>query len=307
MISRRQFLAGGTASVLALPAWLHAAGGTGTFRFGVIADTHIIDEFYRGPEGNEEDTWTIFQTTARLTAAREALNNLTPPVDMVFVVGDYFHDYPSTDLDFFFSHTTRVDHAKALVDGFRMPVHIGFGNHDYAVPRVSREVSHELFRRKLGVEPYYAVNHRGIRFIHVNNCLGATWDPASTRYDKKLGSLGEIQLAWLDAQLTDRVPTFVFVHFPLKSMVEREVADLGLPTLLRKHADTVRCVFSGHLHRWIDYGRHYGPSHLAVASTRYDQDACLIVEVDSNTGSYRCLNLDLVEWGTHFSRSLAAM
>ena len=34
-----------------------------------------------------------------------------------------------------------------------MPVHIGFGNHDYAVPGVSREASHELFRCKLGVKP----------------------------------------------------------------------------------------------------------------------------------------------------------
>ena len=75
-----------------------------------------------------------------------------------------------------------------------MPVHVGFGNHDYAVPQVSREASHELFRRKLGVQPYYAVDHRGWKFIHVNNFLGTTWQAGHADYRKQVGSLGETQL-----------------------------------------------------------------------------------------------------------------
>ena len=66
-----------------------------------------------------------------------------------------------TRREFIQKNHTRIDRAKALTDGFRMPVHVGFGNHDYAVPQVSREASHELFRRKLGIKPYYAVDHRG--------------------------------------------------------------------------------------------------------------------------------------------------
>ena len=120
----------------------------------------------------------------RLTAARDALNALRPALDLVFLVGDYFHDYPSADLDFYFKNTTRIDRAKALTDGFRMPVHVGFGNHDYAVPKVSREASHELFRRKLGVKPYYAVDHRGWKFIHVNNFLGTTWEAGHANYQQ---------------------------------------------------------------------------------------------------------------------------
>ena len=157
----------------------------------------------------------------------------------MFLVGDYFHDYPSPDIDFYFKNTTRIDRAKALTDGFRMPFHAGFGNHDYAVPTVSREMSHELFRRKLSLAPYYAVEHRGIKFLHLNNFLGATWDPKSPAFDQKTGSLGETQLTWLDAQLAERKPTFVFVHFPLPAIAEREVADLGLVSVLRKHQGTV--------------------------------------------------------------------
>ncbi len=271
------------------------------FYIGLIADTHIIDERYTGPESNQEDTESILKSTERLTAARDVLNLLTPALDKVFLIGDYFHDYPSADVDFYFANTTRIDRAKAITDGFRMPVHIGFGNHDYGVPKVSREASHEIFRRKLSLGPYYAIDHRGWKFIHLNNFLGATWTFGDEKYNKSQGSLGEEQLQWLDAQLSEQKPTFLFVHFPLSRIVSTEIADFGLHPLLKRHAPTIRHVVSGHLHRWIDGGRAFGPPHLVIAATRYDPDAYLVAELDARQGTYRFLNLDLVEWNTHFS------
>lgn len=303
--SRRSFLAGTAAGLIAWPSFLEAQRERGTFHVGVIADTHIIDDFYKGPEGSPEDTESIFKTEERLVAARAVLNALTPALDLVFLVGDYFHDYPSTDLEFYFTNRTRVDRAKAITDGFRAPVHVGFGNHDYAVPKVSRDVTHELFRRKLGLKPYYAVDHRGWKFIHVNNFLGDTWLAGHERYNRQRGSLGEEQLLWLEAQLAERIPTFVFVHFPLSAIAPVEHADLGLHTLLKRHAATVQRVISGHWHRWVDVGDQFGPPHLVMAATRYDADAYLVVEVDA-AGTHRLLNLDLVEWNTHFSRPYAA-
>lgn len=302
MLTRRQFLHV-TAAGLVVPPFWQSTPGAETFYVGVIADSHIIDAFYKGPEGSPEDTESIFRTSERLAAARQALNALRPALDLVFLVGDYFHDYPSTDLDFYSKQTTRIDHAKALTDGFRMPVHVGFGNHDYAVPLVSRDASHELFRRKLGLKPYYAVDHRGWKFIHVNNFLGTTWQAGHASYRKQRGSLGEEQLNWLEAQLSERKPTVVFVHFPLSAIEPVEVADLGLHSLLKRHASTVQRVISGHWHRWVDVGREYGPPHLVIAATRYDADAYLIVEIDAKAGIHRPLNLDLVEWKTHFSRA----
>jgi hypothetical protein len=290
------------AGLLAWPSFLDARSDADTFHIGLIADTHIIDGFYKGPESNPEDTESMFKTEERLTSARGVLNSLTPALDLVFLVGDYFHDYPSQDLEFYFTNTTRIDKAKALTDGFRMPVHVGFGNHDYAVPKVSRELTHELFRRKLGLKPYYAIDHKGWKFIHVNNFLGATWQVGHAQYNRSQGSLGEEQLQWLDAQLSERKPTFVFVHFPLRAVVATEHADLGLHTLLKRHASTVQRVISGHWHRWVDVGTEYGPPHLVMAATRYDEDAYLVVEVDAKAGTHRLLNIDLVEWNTHFSR-----
>ncbi len=194
MFTRRRFLQTTGVGLIAWPSFLDARVEADTFHVGVIADTHIIDDFYKGPEGNALDTETIFQTTKRLEAARTVINNLNPPIERVFLVGDYFHDYPSIEHDFYFKNQTRLDHAKALTDGFKMPVHVGFGNHDYAVPKVSREMSHQLFREKLKLKPYYSVEHKGYKFIHLNNFLGETWNPASKDYNRGTGSLGLEQL-----------------------------------------------------------------------------------------------------------------
>lgn len=160
MITRRRFLQASGAGLLVAPSYLDARGDADVFHVGLIADTHIIDGFYTGPEDNPEDTASILLTEERLTAARGVLNGLTPALDLVFLIGDYFHDYPSPDLEFYFANETRLDRARRLTDGFHAPVHVGFGNHDYAVPKVSRELTHELFRRKFALQPYYAIDHR---------------------------------------------------------------------------------------------------------------------------------------------------
>lgn len=295
--SRRTFL---TAAGGALPCL--AAPPANTFRFAVIADSHIIDGLYKGPEGNAEDTESILHSAERLTKARDFLNALTPPAERVFLVGDYFHNYPSRDIDFYFQNETRLDIAKKITDGFKVPVHVGFGNHDYAVPNVSREASHELFRRKFNVKPYYLVEHRGFKFVHLNNFLGDTWTAGHAGYKKETGSLGEDQLNWFESELREHKPTFVFIHYPLYIVQPRERADYGLHPLIKAHRDTIQLVVSGHWHRWFEFGRSFGPQHLVMAATRYDPNAYLIVDVDTQAMRHRLVNLDLVDWNTHFSK-----
>ncbi len=303
-MNRRHALtvAGGGVLSLAGPRLLDADPSSGKFRFAVIADSHIIDEFYRGPEGSPEDTESIFKTTERLTAVRGFLNAVKPGLDLTFLVGDYFHNYPSADVDFYFQHKTRLDIAKEITDGFTMPVYPGFGNHDYAVPQVSRDVSHELFRRKFNVKPYYSVQHKGFQFIHLNNFLGETWTPGAPRYNKGQGSLGEEQLNWFEAELSRHIPSFVFIHYPLSIVAPDEKAGYGVHSLVKKYRETIQLVVSGHWHRWFEFGRSYGPPHLVIAATRYDPNAYLIVEADPKAATHRLLNLDLVDWNTHYSK-----
>jgi hypothetical protein len=308
-ISRRQFnsIAAATmAANLTRSLWARevVADPSGKkFYLALISDTHIIDSFYaKGSENGIEDNESILRTSERLTITRDLINSLTPAVEQVFVLGDYFHNYPSTDYDFYFKNTTRLDNAKALTDAFKMPVHLAFGNHDYDVHRVPRDMSHRLFKAKFNAEPYSAVEHKGWKFLLLNNFLGSTQDKASAVFNPSTGSLGETQLQWLEAQLQQGKPTFVFVHYPLLSIQPTEYADLGLHTLLRKYRDTTQLVVTGHLHKWIDFARTYGPQHYIMAATRYDPNALMLLEVDTQTAKWRWINSDLVEWSTHYAK-----
>jgi hypothetical protein len=307
-ITRRQFgllSAGALGSSLTRSLWAReasSASGGRYFYFAVIADTHIIDNLYHGQESNTFDTDSLQHSAGNLASARTLINSLDPPIEQVFLVGDYFHNYPSPDYDFYFKNKTRLDNAKALSDGFKMPVHVGFGNHDYDVPAVPRETSHRLFEAKFATKPYYSVEHKGYQFVQLNNFLSVTWNPTSTAGDRSQGSLGQEQLNWLEAQLQERKPTFVFIHYPLWLVTPTEFNDYGLHPLLRKYKDTIQFVVSGHWHKWVDFAHTYGPQHYTVAATRYDPNAYMLIEVDRERNTWRFLNESLVEWSTHYSK-----
>jgi predicted MPP superfamily phosphohydrolase len=309
MLDRRQFgiLAGGSlGSLLTQKLWAErtrAAASPDTFYFALVADTHIIDNFYiKGSENGVEDNESILLTTPRFTSARDLINSLNPAIEQVFLIGDYFHNYPSTDYDFYFRNTTRLDNAKAISDGFKMPVHLGFGNHDYDVKHVPREMSHRLFEAKFNAKPYSVLDYKGYKFIHLNNFLGSTQDRNSVDFNPGIGSLGEEQLHWFEAQLEQRKPAFVFIHYPLIADRPTEFSDYGLYPLLLKYQDTIQLVVSGHIHKWRNYAHNYGPQHYTMAATRYDPNAYMLMEVNTRSATWRFMNIDLVEWDTHYSK-----
>src|SRR5438270_185390 len=91
------------------------AASPARFHFAVLADPHIIDEFYvKGTENSPEDNESIFHTTERLASARSVINSLRPKIERVFVAGDCFHNYPSADYDFYFKNKTRIDFTKEM-------------------------------------------------------------------------------------------------------------------------------------------------------------------------------------------------
>ena len=312
-MDRRQFaaLAGASfGSLLTRKLWAEQVRATASpdkFYFALVADTHIIDDYYvKGSENGVEDNESILVTTPRFTSARDLINSLNPAIEQVFLIGDFFHNYPSTDYDFYFKNKTRLDNAKAISDGFKMPVHIGFGNHDYDVKRVSRDMSHRLFEAKFKTKPYYTVDYKGYKFIHLNNFLGSTQDNASPDFHPGVGSLGEEQLHWFEAELQQHKPTFVFIHYPLIQDKPTEFADYGLHPLLRKYQDTIQLVVSGHQHRWVDYAHNYGPQHYIMAATRYDPNAYMLMDVDTKKATWRFMNASLVEWTTHYAKPYVA-
>ena len=273
---------------------VEAVDAPGHFRFAVISDTHIIDQYYVGPESNPLDSWSVFQTTDRLKAARAALSALNPPPDFVLVGGDVVHNYPSNDPAFYDTHQTRFDAAAELFAGFPFPVHLAWGNHDYDEPDVPRSLSHHLFDTRFHTAPYHAFDHQGWTFLLLDAMLGPTQNPGNPEEDGTFGSLGAEQLDWLEQQLARGRPTVIVVHFPLALMAENEGGRPGLPSVVKAHAATVRQVFSGHLHRWL-VNDAWGVPELTVSSTRYEPNAYVVAETGSS-GAVNLLNQDCWSW-----------
>ena len=199
----------------------------------------------------------------------------------------------------------RFDIAREINAGFHAPVHLALGNHDYSLPRISRDTTHRLFADKLQTKPYSSVDHKGWKFVLLNNFLGISWDTSNAAYDQGVGTLGQEQLNWLEAELAERKPTVVLLHYPLWLVEAKEFADYGLHPLLRKYADSVRLVLAGHWHKWVDFAHTFGPQHYVAASTRYDANSFMILEIDRKRESCRFLNANCAEWSTHFSRRFA--
>ena len=279
------------------------------FYFGVLSDTHIIDDQYLN-----DSSWftnlTIHKANSRFKQVQTTLNQLDVPLDMVFITGDFIHNHPSQNWDYYFKNHTRFDAAREIIDGFNVPVYPGLGNHDYSIdklkttdPRsIRKEFTHDLFRNKFGVEPYYSIHHKGHRFIHLNNFLGNTYRAGHEQCNLTKGSFGEIQLNWLQAELESREPTFLFTHYPMQLLQRKEFADLGLSRLLKKYNDTVLGVFSGHMHLWLDFRRTFGPRHMVTSSTRLDDNSFMVIRVNRRNGSFKVLNYRRILWQTPWAR-----
>ena len=274
------------------------------FNVVFLSDPHVIDEWYEGPENGELDTTSILMANERLVRARDRIHSLGIPLDHAFVLGDVIHEYNSLDPMFYTdpSNLTAHDIVAEILSTFEMPVHLALGNHDYFVPEMPREFVHELFREKLGMEsPYYSVDHRGFRFIVMDSQLGDTWDAASPRFDTGVGSFGEAQLRWLDAQLAEGLPSFVMFHHHPIVLATDELDDpdfADIHAVLARHEENVLVALSGHLHRWWNHQRSYGTWHLTLGSTRYDEDSFWIVRCDTETGEFDVLNQDTPVWST---------
>ena len=278
------------------------------FRIVVLADPHLPDPDYEGPEANELDTESILAAEQRLLEAREQINAMQPAPDFVVILGDLLHThYPYDEVADYLEQDSVFSRAAELLEGFEAPVHLVFGEHDYGVPKIPREHSHQLFAHFFDAEPYTAFEHEGWKFILANSQLGDTWDASGDDYDPGKGSYGAEQLDWIADHLFDRMPTVFLSHFPIPfetaTFENLESPSLDIFTLMTAHADTMKLALGGHLHRWVDY-RIVAPTDVfVVAGLRYDPDNFWVIEFDGNTQTYEILDLDKVHWQTPYADS----
>ena len=273
-----------------------------TFRAVFIADTHIIGPQYTCcSESAGADNASIVQTVERLEATRAKINGMVPRPDMVFVLGDVLHDaHHEHDFDWYLENNTAFSIAAALFEGFEMPVHFVFGNHDYEVncnpeqTSYPHELTHRLFEHFFDASPYAAIDHKGWKFLLTNGQLGPTWSIGHEQCDTQFASYGEEQLDWIAGHLDEGAPTVVLSHYMrlVTAEDETESSPGGLFPLLDS-VSNVQAVLVGHTHRWIDLtALNQGVPHHVLGATRYDEDNFWTIEFQVDGNAFQILDYD---------------
>lgn len=217
--TRREFLRGSVASLLALGLWPGAlraagAGNPEDFSFIAVNDLHYQSE-QCGP-------W--FERVVRQMKAT------SPRPAFCLMSGDW---------------TERGTRAElgAVRDAFRelgIPVHGVIGNHDYGTAE-SRADYDGIFPGAIN----YFFEAGGWQWLGLDTSEG---------HKAKGTTIQPHTLSWLDAQLPKldrRKPTVVFTHFPLGPLTPSRPANADA-LLTRLVGYNLQAVFSGHFHGFTE-------------------------------------------------------
>lgn len=277
-------------------------GGTTTepLKLVLLSDSHVIGPQYTCcSENGDLDNESIVRTVERLAKARDQINAIRPRPDLAVVLGDVTHaGYVFPDFESYRTTETAWSRAAEIYAGFEIPVYFVWGNHDYEVDcdggsgNFDRTLSAKLFDEFFHQPPHQAVTEKGWRLILANGMLGPTWEVGNPRCETGFASYGEAQLAWIEQQIADGMPTLVLTHHTLLVTELDEAPGTSHPDLLSLVArnPNVKHTFSGHTHRWIPLSGYYGFGHTLIGATRYDDDNFTLLELDSRSAEVRVLD-----------------
>ncbi|GEM_PF-2770750 len=248
--------------------------------FAVVTDLHING----GPQS------PIGKNVAALL---DKISALQPAPQFVAVTGDLIDTlYEPVES----GPGSRIDTIRQLLDGVEAGVEAVLGNHDYysadspQFKLVSdREGRDALFKEQLGIEKWHYSTHGGVKFIYLNTMQGDLWDISIGLN----GSMGDEQLQWLDGVLSQGGPAVLFMHHPPSIVLEE--GESNLDKLMEKHAQSILCIFAGHLHLWVRSEKYGIPIYLTAAG--YEGSAVHHVRVDGAKGSVEILNEAQIDYG----------
>jgi 3',5'-cyclic AMP phosphodiesterase CpdA len=247
------------AALLALGTAVHAAPpARPAFSIGAIADAQYAAEPDAPPR--------LYHTApAKLTAAIADFDR--QPLAFVVHLGDFI------DKDW-----ESFDTMLPIVRRSRHPWHFVLGNHEFAIAEARKP---EL-PKKLGMPArYYAFTHEGWRFLVTdgNDLSSYGWPAGSPEHQRSLaahdalyadkplwdGGIGEKQLRWIDAQLTDAdrrgLKVALLSHFPVYPENPHNLWNAAAVMALVEKHPSVKLWLDGHNHEG-NYGEHAGVHYL---------------------------------------------
>jgi len=240
-------LGGGAANSVLLGQAQAAARGATPFSFVQVSDSHI--GFTKDPNPDARATFG---------EAVEKIRALPQKPAFILHTGDVSH----------LSRPEEFDDAQQILKQAGLPVFYVPGEHDMLDDGAGQAFSERFGKDALG-DGWYSFDHGGVHFVGL----------VTVKELKAggMGHLGEIQLAWLKADLAGRgasTPVVVFTHIPLWTIY----ADWGWGTddaaqalaLLGRFGSVT--ILNGHIHQVLTKTEGHVAFHTA-RSTAFPQPA----------------------------------
>jgi len=272
---------------------LSSCGGTDEVRrpepfyFATVADTHLWP-FPKHPSNQR------FMETGRL------LSEYTPPIDMVFSLGDNVHDL--------FSPCPEGEpvpvlelYREMIRDAFSLPFYIVLGNHDdrfldiFLGQERPKNAWLAAFADTSSLpSTYYRVDHKGFSFIVL--------DATAEAYDHESNdraTFGQEQLAWLERQLARGVPSFLFWHHyvdPPPPLTEETLATHPYFHTIYEFRTVVKAVFMGHNHRFRKFQWEGVMFYETTSLADGEEPGFHVVACDPGKGTFRIHNEKEIEY-----------
>ena len=292
-----------------------------SFSFLIISDTHV-----RLPGYPDNDYYNNQLNIDNLESAVTRINLQYPHAAFVLVTGDLVGCLFSDDAaDYLVGQENPAEEFKSIMDGLNIPYYVALGNHDYQKdydPDTGEGIMTDnilnieaVWKKVLGIEPYYSFVHEGVRFIVLNSNRG---DASSVLCPFCTGSFDDLQIEWLEKEMEKTEPCLLFFHHPLFTDNKTPYTWAVFPSFLVEEGDAfylsaqtyknkIKAIFVGHGHSWVSDTLYQtipvyetGPIGDAAGSgenihviTVDPDDNLYEVSIGNDAASYKALEFEL--------------
>lgn len=242
------------------------------FQVVIISDVHV-----RIPGNPDDQLYDNQGNLENAGIAIDIINRNYSFADFAVVTGDLVGCLFSEDPgDYRPGADNPAERFKQIFDRLLLPYHITLGNHDYHIDFDTSLNEHvttstiidveSVWKKVLGVAPYYAFIHKGVQMIFLNSCRGWTISEPCPGFEVETlcrGSFDPVQMNWLESRLKRREPSVLFSHHPpvkkgesVESVVFNNFAiepEDRFYTIADQYKDKILAMFAGHLHIWRTY------------------------------------------------------
>ena len=283
--------------------------GDGRFKFALISDLHV--RLPGNPDDQDHDNQGNIDN---LEATVGTINSRFGDSEFVMVTGDLvgclFSENPG---DYLIGQPNPAEKCKDIMDGLDMPWYAALGNHDYhsgydvadgaMTPANNFRNVEAIWTKVTGFQPYYSFVFKGVRFVILDSSIGpfsSTKCTFSSQETLCIGSFGEEQMSWFEAELQNPEPCLVFFHHPLitdDSDVMWSFAGDGFKVaeedrfyeVVAANSSVIKGIFVGHGHVWANdtiCGTIPVYETGSIGDYLGEADNICIVTVDANDGVF---------------------